>query len=287
MLPRRDYKDGIQLSVIGFGGVLLMRETAEHCAAAVAGAFARGVNYFDVAPFYGNAEEMMGPALEPYRDRVFLACKTMDRTAEGARFELERSLSRLRTSHFDLYQFHSVKTIEEVDQILGPGGAGETFLRARDEGKVKYLGFSAHDEAAALKLLAHFPLDSILFPVNYISWAQGFGPEMMALAKEKRIARLALKAIALGPWPEGTDRKTTPYPKCWYRPIDDPEHARAALRFTLSEDVTATVPPGDQRLFDMTLGIAESFTVLSDAERAALLGSVAGQTPLFPVKAAA
>ncbi len=287
MLPRRDYKDGIQLSVIGFGGVLLLRETAEHCAASVAGAFARGVNYFDVAPFYGNAEEMMGPALEPYRDRVFLACKTMDRTAEGARFELERSLTRLRTSHFDLYQFHSVKTIEEVDQILAPGGAGETFLRARDEGKVKYLGFSAHDEAAALKLLTHFPLDSILFPVNYISWAQGFGPEMKALAKEKGIARLALKAIALGPWPEGTDRKTTPYPKCWYRPIDDPEHARAALRFTLSEDVTATVPPGDQRLFEMTLDIAESFTPLSEAERAALLGSVGGQTPLFPVKAAA
>lgn len=287
MLPRRDYKDGIQLSVIGFGGVLLMRETAERCAAAVAAAFGRGVNYFDVAPFYGNAEEMMGPALEPYRDRVFLACKTMDRTAEGARFELERSLARLRTSHFDLYQFHSVKTIAEVDQILAPGGAGETFLRARDEGKVKYLGFSAHDEAAALKLLAHFPLDSILFPVNYISWAQGFGPEMMALAKEKHIARLALKALALGPWPEGTDRKTTPYPKCWYRPIDDPDHARAALRFTLSEDVTATVPPGDQRLFDRTLDLAESFTPLTDAERAALLGSVGGQTPLFPVQAAA
>lgn len=287
MLPRREFKDGIELSVIGFGGVLLMRESPEHCAAAVAQAFARGVNYFDVAPFYGSAEERMGPALEPYRDRVFLACKTMDRTAEGARFELERSLARLRATHFDLYQFHSVKTIAEVDQILAPGGAGETFLRARDEGKVKYLGFSAHDEAAALKLLEHFPLDSILFPVNYISWAQGFGPEMMALAKEKRIARLALKAIALGPWPEGTDRRTTGYPKCWYRPIDDPDHARAALRFTLSEDVTATVPPGEQRLFDLALDIAESFRPLTDAERAALLGSVRGQTPLFPVKAAA
>ncbi len=288
-LQRRVYKDGVEVSCVGFGGVLLIGNEQPVCDAMVANAVARGVTYFDVAPFYGNgeAETKMGPALEPFRDRVFLACKTMDRTAAGAQLELDRSLERLRTDRFDLYQFHSVKSVEEVEQILAPGGAGETALRARDAGKVRFLGFSAHSAEAALALMGRFPLDSILFPVNYVTWEQGkFGPQMLARARELGLARLALKSMALGPWPEGTDRKTTKYPKCWYQPFDEPSQVRDAVRFTLSEDVTAMIPPGDERLFEMALDAAEAFVPLSAEERAALLGSTAGMAPLFRIATA-
>jgi aryl-alcohol dehydrogenase-like predicted oxidoreductase len=97
---------------------------------AVAEAFERGVNYFDVAPSYedGVVEEKLGPALAAYRNRVFLSCKTMEREAGAAEVELVKSLRRLKTDHFDLYQFHAVTHPEEVEQIFAAGGAMETFI---------------------------------------------------------------------------------------------------------------------------------------------------------------
>ena len=165
-LPRRKYKDNVDLSVIGFGGIVVNGMDQNAAGREVAQAFDRGVNYFDVAPTYGDgeAETKLGPALEPYRKRVFLACKTTERTAEGARRELERSLQRLRTDHFDLYQFHAVTTADDVEKILGPAGAAETFLKAKQEGKVRYLGCSAHSEDAALALMDRFPLDPCCSP---------------------------------------------------------------------------------------------------------------------------
>lgn len=280
-LARRPYNHDVSLSVIGFGGVVVMGMEQQEADRTVSEAVARGVNYFDVAPAYGDgeAEQKLGPALEPYRQQVFLACKTGRRDAEGARQELERSLQRLRTDHFDLYQFHAVGSMKDVEQILGPGGAGELFLKARQEGKIRHLGFSAHDAPAALALMDRFRFDSVLFPVNYISYAQGnFGPQILAKAKEKGIARLAIKALARRPWQEGEPHS---YAKCWYRPIDDAQMARQALRFTLSEDVTALIPPGDERLFRMALEAAPGLTPLTAEERRDLLASAAGTPPLF------
>ena len=101
-------KTGRKLSVIGFGGLLLKDSTPAQAAEWVREAFEAGVNYFDVAPTYGNSEERLGPALEPYRRDVFLACKTTQRKRAEAAAELDRSLSRLRTDYFDLYQLHGV-----------------------------------------------------------------------------------------------------------------------------------------------------------------------------------
>ena len=137
-------KTGESLSMVGFGGVVVMNEEPSFASRVVAQAVERGINYFDVAPTYGNAEERLGPALEPYRKDVFLACKTEKRTAEEASEALHRSLELLRTDHLDLYQLHAVTKMEEVEQILGPGGALETFVKAREQGLVRYLGFSAH-----------------------------------------------------------------------------------------------------------------------------------------------
>src|SRR5210317_1837909 len=156
-------KTGEMLSMIGFGGIVVDKATTEQAASRVKEAIDFGINYFDVAPSYGNAEEMLGPALEPYRKDVFLACKTGERKKEGARRELEQSLKYLRTDHFDLYQLHSVTSLEDVDTIFSKGGAMETFLEARDEGKVRLLGFSAHSVEAAMALMDRFDFDTILF----------------------------------------------------------------------------------------------------------------------------
>lgn len=122
-LAKRPYNHDVSLSVIGFGGVVVMGMEQREADRTVSEAIERGVNYFDVAPAYGDgeAEQKPGPALEPYRREVFLACKTGRRDAEGARQELERPLQRLRTDHFDLYQFHTVGSMKDVEQILGPG----------------------------------------------------------------------------------------------------------------------------------------------------------------------
>jgi aryl-alcohol dehydrogenase-like predicted oxidoreductase len=283
-VPKRPYKPGVELSLVALGGIVVVGMEQKDANSIVAEAFDRGVNYFDVAPSYGKgeAEQKLGPALEPYRKRVFLACKTQRRDAEGARMELEQSLNRLRTDHFDLYQFHAVTTMKDVEEILAPRGAGEVFLKARDEGKVRFLGFSAHSAEAALALMDRFRFDSILFPVNFVCYAQGnFGPQILAHAKEKGVARLALKALAYTRWPQGTTRTERKYPKCWYKPVDDAAVAKKALRFTLSEDITAAVPPGDERLFRMALEIASEFKPLNAAERRQLLAGTKSVEPIF------
>jgi len=280
-LPRREYKKGIELSIIGFGGIVVCGMEQKEADRTVAEAFARGVNYFDVAPSYydGEAETKLGLALEPFRKRAFLACKTTVRDAAGARVELEQSLKRLRTDHFDLYQFHAVSSLEDVDRILASGGAAETFLKAREEGKVRFLGASAHDAAAAMSLMDRFSLDSILFPVNFVLFQEGkFGPQILEHAKKKGVARLALKAMAHAPWPE---RDHAEWPKCWYKPIDDAELAEQAVRFTLSEDVTAAIPPGEEKLFRMAMDYAGRFRPLAPKEREDLLARARGVTPLF------
>jgi aryl-alcohol dehydrogenase-like predicted oxidoreductase len=285
-LPKRRYRDDVSLSIVGLGGIVVCGMGQKDADAIVAQSFDRGVNYYDVAPTYfdGEAEIKLGNALRPYRKKVFLACKTTERDAKGARAELERSLERLHTDHFDLYQFHAVTKPDEVERILGPGGAAETFLKAREEGKVRYLGCSAHSEEAALAMLDRFPLDSILFPINFVAFTQAsFGPRVIAHAKEKGVARLALKALAYSPYADKHDPARKAHPKAWYKAIDDRDLARKALRFTLSEDITAAIPPGDEKIFSMAVDLAAEFTPLTPAEREDVIATARGVKPLFPV----
>jgi aryl-alcohol dehydrogenase-like predicted oxidoreductase len=284
-LPRRRYKDGIDLSIIALGGIVVCGLSQEEASRRVAVAYDRGVNYFDCAPSYfkGEAETKLGEALRPYRSKVFLAEKTMSRDAKGAREELERSLQRFHTDHVDLYQFHAVSSMDDVDKILAAGGAAETFFAAKKEGKVRHVGFSAHNAPAALRLMDALELDSVLFPVNVNAWENGgFGMQILAKAKAKGMARMALKALAFGKWPAGMKESDRKYPKCWYEPIDDREMARLALRFTLNQEVTAAVPPGDERIFDLALELASApLPELSAAELTGLKTKVASLEPVF------
>ena len=279
-LARRQYGlKGPELSLVGLGGIVVSEIEQKDANEIVAWAVDRGVNYFDVAPTYGNAQERLGPALKPYRKKAFLACKTGKRDAAGAQAELEQSLKLLQTDHFDLYQLHGLTKVEEVAQALGPGGALEAFSRAREKGQVRYLGFSAHSIEAALKALDGFHFDSMLFPVNVVCIQNGhFGPQVLEHASKRSVACLALKALAWTPWPKDAEKK---YPKCWYQPIDDPALASLALRFTLDQPVVAVLPPGDVRLFKLAVEAALEYKPLSDAEKQDLRLRTVGVEPIF------
>lgn len=272
-------KTGETLSMLGFGGIVVMDATPQQASSRVSEAIDYGINYFDVAPSYGDAEIKLGPALQPYRKDVFLACKTTERSKDGARKELEQSLKRLKTDHLDLYQLHAVTTLDDVKQIFAPGGAMETFLAARNEGKVRFLGFSAHSVEAANALMDQHDFDTILFPVNYTTWYAGnFGPQVLERAHSKQMGILALKAMAKSPYPEGTTNKV---PKCWYQPLTDPEEALMGLRFTLSHPVTAALPPGNEDLFKMALELSSRIKPLSAEEIKMMKEKGKAGTPIF------
>lgn len=282
-LARRPFGDtGVHLSIIGFGGIVVMNAEQAQANRVVAESVERGVNYFDVAPGYGDAEEKLGPALKPYRGDVFLACKTGQRDKEGAEKELKRSLKRLHTDHFDLYQLHGITDVaKDVDTAFAKGGAMETLIQAKKDGRVRFLGFSAHSTEAALTAMDRFDFDSILFPFNFVTFGrEGFGPEVLTRAQEKGVARLALKGMAKQLWAEGEQAKT-PYAKCWYEPLSDPQQAELALRWTLSRPITAALPPGEESLYRLALDIGERFTPTNAEEDAVLRAMAEDLRPIF------
>lgn len=267
-LPQRPYgQTGVKLSIIGFGGIVVKDAEQQHANRVVAEAFERGVNYFDVAPTYGDAEVKLGPALKPYRKKVFLACKTTQRGREGAGEELKRSLARLHTDYLDLYQLHAITDVQkDVDTVFAKGGAMEVFIEAKKQGQVRYLGFSAHSEEAALSAMERYDFDSILFPVNFATFYKGgFGPKVIDAAKSRGMAILALKALARQRWPKG-DPSRKEYPKCWYQPLSEWNQAKLGLTFTLSQPVTAAIPPGEESLFRLALDLAMSIRPISEQD---------------------
>jgi aryl-alcohol dehydrogenase-like predicted oxidoreductase len=252
-----------ELSIVGFGGVALVQKTQAEADAMVAEAIDQGVNYFDVAPSYGAEQETeirMGGALV-------------------GKEELHRSLKNLQTDHFDLYQLHAITTLEEMERIFAPGGAMEVFIEAREKGLVKHLGFSAHSVEAAFYAMERFDFDSALFPINFVTFYQGnFGPQIIAKAQDRGVGRLALKAMARTHWKPDATRD---YPHCWYEPLTDPYWAELALRFTLSQPITAAVPPGDPRLVRWAIEFAQRFRPVTNEEVEELRKYAESLSPIF------
>jgi len=279
-LPKRVLgKTGEKLSIIGFGAIMLNDNPQDFANEMVAKAYELGVNYYDVAPNYGNAQEKLGPALKPYRKNCFLACKTHERGAEGAQKTLEDSLRKLETDYFDLYQLHALSSVDQVNQAFGPGGAMETVVKAKKEGKIKHVGFSAHSVEAALLAMKNYDFDSILFPINFACWHTGdFGPQVYAEAEKRGMGILALKAMALTPLEKGEQKFDK---NVWYRPIQDEEIMKMALKFTLSKNITAAVPPGKNTLFLKALEFMNEFEPISGDETNQLLALAKTTKPIF------
>jgi len=263
-MPKRVLgKTGKKLSIIGFGGIVVMNSEPKQANKAVADAVEKGINYWDVAPSYGDSELKLGPALKPFRDNCFLACKTVRRDKAGAKEELDNSLKNLETDHLDLYQLHALADVEkDVKAALGRDGAIQTFIEAKKAGVIRHLGFSAHSPQAALAAMKEFDFDTILYPVNFCThYKSKFDQKVLAKAKKRNMGILALKSMALQKWSD--EEKKKQYPKCWYEPIAETQLAEKALAWTLSQGVTAMLPPGEEALFRMAMALAPG---LADAK---------------------
>lgn len=270
---------GELLSIVGFGGIMVMNETQEDANNYVAEAIDMGINYFDVAPSYGNAEERLGPALAGKRNKVFLACKTEKRTKIDAEESLKKSLQTLKTDYFDLYQLHSISTLEDVYTVLGPNGALETLIKAKENGLIRHIGFSAHNEEAAILIMDQFPFESVLFPLNWVNmFNSGFGEKIIQEAQKKKITMLALKSMAKTVIGENQKRQ---FEKCWYEPINDKTLAQLAFRYTLSHPVTGAITPGYMMFLRWAAEIAENFKPITIEEEEILKKESKGLKPIF------
>ncbi|HPS54281.1 MAG TPA: aldo/keto reductase [Sedimentisphaerales bacterium] len=282
-IPKRKYgKTDVMLSIIGFGGIVVTDTEQTDANRYVSEAYDRGVNYFDVAPSYGNAEIRLGPALEPYRKNVFLACKTGKRDYESAKIEFENSLKILRTDYFDLYQLHAISNVEvDVKRAFANDGVMKLLLEEKKKGRIRYLGFSAHSHAAALEAMNIYDFDSILLPVNFAGYLKGnFSPAVIEKTKEKGMAILAIKMLARQN-ADKNDPVRKLYPKCWYQPITDIEEAKLAMSFTMSQPVTAAVPPGDIRSFRLAADLADKIEPMNEEKLKKLMEISSELNPIF------
>jgi len=219
--------------IVGLGGITLMPMEPGAADRLANEAIDRGVNHFDVAPTYGDAQAKMGPVVRARRSEIFLSCKTTRRDAAGARAELQESLRLLQTDHIDLYQFHALDKPEELDQVASRGGALEVFLEAKKAGLVRYLGVTGHRPEMHLETIERIELDTVMAPMNFRTADRMLGPEgLLARARAKGMGVIAIKATTRGE----------------IKPTED------AYRYTLSQDVDVTMPAGKELLAAIEIG---------------------------------
>lgn len=237
-------KTNLQVSPVVFGGIINTNETQSDANRYVSFAVDAGVNYFDVAPSYGDAESRLGPALEPLRKNVFLACKTAKRDAQNARTELLHSLETLKTDYFDVYQLHALTTDDDLNQAFGAGGVMELMVWAKKEGLVRNIGFSTHNETVALKACELFDFDTVLFPMNWaMGLTVGWGDQISAKAREKDLGLLCMKTLVHRKWLEGEEKT---FPKSWCKPVwGNDKLAVCGMKYGLYKGGATLIPPGN------------------------------------------
>jgi aryl-alcohol dehydrogenase-like predicted oxidoreductase len=195
-----------------------------------------GINHIDTAASYGDSELRIGPWMARHRRDFFLATKTGDRTASGARESLHRSLDRLRVDHVDLIQLHNLVEEAEWETALGPGGALEALVEARAQGLVRFISVTGHGTGVAamhLRSLRRFSFDSILLPYNFVmmqspEYAADF-EAVVAHAQAHGVAVQTIKAVARRRWRDGDPQRRF----SWYEPLRDPDAIRRAVQFVL------------------------------------------------------
>ena len=237
-------KTGMEISVVTFGGIVCTDETPEDSASYVSYAIEHGVNYFDVAPGYGDAQEKLGPALAPYRKDVYLGCKSMLRDA-GIEAELHNSLKLLQTDYFDLYMFHELSEEADVETVFSPGGAMEALSKAKEAGLIRHIGLTSHSEDAAIQALDYYDFETVMFPVNWaLNMDKAFGDRLIDICKHRDLGLLAIKPLAHRAFLDESENEIEP--KAWVKTIyGNDAFALAAIKYTLSKGVDTIIPPGN------------------------------------------
>jgi predicted aldo/keto reductase-like oxidoreductase len=268
-LPMRELGNtGEKLSIIGFPGNGLRLHGEQESIELIHKSIDRGVNFFDVSPRYGKngeCEIKMGLGLEGKRDQVFLASKTRMRDGAGAREQLETSLKRLKTDHLDLYQMHFLQTIQEVEDAFSPGGVMEEMFRAKEEGKIRHLGFSAHTTLSAIEAMNRFKFDTVMFPVSYVEhFTFGFGHAVLELAHNQGVSVIGIKSNSGGAWPDEVPKEDR---KEWFRMLEEEPAVGMALRFALSQKgVITTIPASSPASLERAIPVAESYKPVTKEE---------------------
>jgi aryl-alcohol dehydrogenase-like predicted oxidoreductase len=203
-IPRRPLgKTGAEVSILGVGGYHLgSTKNQQEATELVAIAIGAGINFFDNAWEYhdGISEEKLGIALKGKRQDAFIMTKvcTHGRGKDVAMQQLEESLRRLQTDHLDLWQIHEVVYYNDPDLIFAPGGAAEALLAAKQQGKVRFIGFTGHKNPAIhLKMLSHdFPFDTVQMPLNCLDATfRSFETQVLPVANRKGLGVLGMKSL--------------------------------------------------------------------------------------------
>ncbi len=220
-----------------------------------------GVNHIDVAASYGDAELRIAPWFKRYPGHFFIATKTGERTAKGAREELHRSLDRMGVDHIDLWQLHNLADPIDWDTALSPGGVVEAAVEARQEGLIGGIGITGHGlqiAATHRRSLERFDFDSVLLPYNYITmqseyYAENFNA-LLAVCQERNLAVQTIKSIAYRPWLGEEHTRTT-----WYKPLEDQKDIDMAVWWALARPDIFINTVGDIKLLPRVLDAASRF----------------------------
>jgi aryl-alcohol dehydrogenase-like predicted oxidoreductase len=254
---RRLGRLGHMSSVLIYGAAALSGVDQEVADDSIQMALDAGINHFDVAASYGDAELRLGPWMPRIRDDIFLATKTGVRDRDSAWAEINRSLERLRTDRLDLIQIHAVGDLADLDRVTGPGGSLEAAVRARDEGIAAAIGITGHGHEAPathLEALRRFPFDTVLTPLNYVlgrdpSYLADY-QALVAEAQAKDVGLMIIKAVSRRNWPDSAEHGYT----TWYEPFDHQEEISAAVAWVLShQEVTGIATPGDVHLLPLVV----------------------------------
>src|SRR5437879_1185730 len=288
MIEKRPFgRTGHLSTVTLFGAAALSRATQAEADRVLDILLKYGVNHIDVAARYGDAELRIGPWMAQHRQDFFLATKTGKRLYQDARDEIHRSLERLRVDAVDLIQLHALFHPDDWDLAMGPGGALEAAIEAREQGLVRFIGVTGHGWTIASmhkRSLERFDFDSILLPFNFFlaqneRYRRSF-EEVLTICRERNVAVQIIKTIARGPWAT-TDRTHT----TWYQPLEAQADIDRAIHWIFGLPDIFVNTAGDLALLPKILGAASRFErPTPEAEMAAMLGSTK-MTSLFGLPA--
>ena len=264
MIPQKPFgRTGHRSTRTIFGAAALGTVTQEEADRTLELLLKYGINHIDTAASYGESELRIGPWMREHRKDFFLATKTENRTYQGAKDELKRSLERLQVEQVDLWQMHFLVDPNDLKTALAPGGALEAFIEAKDEGLVRYLGVTGHGLIIPSHLetcLDNYSFDSILLPFNFIQMQNPvYANEFEALiqrCKAQNVAVQTIKSISRGPKPEGDQDHAT-----WYEPLVDDRAITNAIHWVLGHPDVFLNTVGDIHLLKKVLLAADSFEI--------------------------
>lgn len=286
METRRLGRLGHESSVLIYGAASLAAVDQDTADASIQSALDAGINHFDVAADYGDAEIRLGPSMPRIRDRIFLASKTGRRTAEEAWSEINRSLERLQTDHLDLIQMHAVCDLEDLDRVTGKGGSLEAAVRAKDQGLVRAIGITGHTHQAPsvhAEGLRRFDFDSVLTPLNYNlsknpSYVEDYA-RLVEAVQASDAALMTIKMIARRNWDDGEAKVYS----TWYRPFDEQRYVTAAITWLLDghPEITGLATAGETKLLSQIVTAEQERATMTVDDAASILDEVADYKTVF------